>query len=229
MASQSSSSATNASTANASANGSLIGSQSSTANTQHVSSTTINYPPYTISPRIGGFTTWQGTDAADDYYITMPRAPFVYNLDIDEMVEDLGFKFAAEGLYKTILMTFEQSEIVKIWETHEGSVEEFFVLGAINGCIDIDIAIMIAEVSLKKLLRLNFYDIPKVEGMAKHFFKLLEHTPYLDEWVLKDKFVIYWLDRRQNLSDQTDAFKLVTYMLKIILDKRKEMANKPGL
>lgn len=137
----------------------------------------------------------------------------------------IGFVKCIEGLDNSILLTDEQSTIVKLWESEEDSPEKFFVLGAINGCLDLDTVIALSEVSLKALVGKTFYGADNVEGMSKWFFKIISRTVYLDEWVLDDRFLEYWVKRLQNFQDNNEAKEIVMFMLKILFQKRQEDNN----
>lgn len=146
---------------------------------------------------------------------------FRHNLEIDDLCRENGLTNAVEGLYKSVLLTPEEDEIVKIWKTSNDSIEEFFVLGAIHGNIDVDVMIALSEVALNDLLEKSFADLQDIEGMSKNFFKIIEYTNYLDELILDTKFIRYWLRRRQDLlKSKPNAAKLVEYMLSIIQEKK---------
>lgn len=151
---------------------------------------------------------------------------FKPNLDIDAVCEENGLAFAVEGLYKSVLLTSEESEIVKIWENSNDSIEEFFVLGAIHGNIDLDVMIALSEVSLGHLAGKKLSDLYDMEGMSKNFFKIIEHTSYLDDLVLDKRFIRYWLGRRQDLiTSHSEAARLVTYLLILLKTKKSEMTS----
>ena len=174
--------------------------------------TSIN-PSWTVQAPIGGQATgWFTTD------------PYSY-ADLDFKVSDLASKFGfdkvVEGLCGyAFLVDGTQSEIAKIWDNAEESstIEEFFVLGAINGCLDAVSTIAISEISLRRLLGKPFYTISDVQGMSKHFFEVIKDTSYLDEWICSKEFIAHWMNRFQNLKN-IDAKALVEYMMTIILKK----------
>ena len=123
-------------------------------------------------------------------------------------------------------MTSEESEIVKIWETSNDSIEEFFVLGSIHGNIDLDVMIALSEVALGHLAGKKLSDLYDMEGMSKNFFKIIEYTSYLDDLVLDKRFIKYWLGRRQDLiNSNPEAARLVTYMLLLLKTKKSEMTS----
>ncbi len=170
--------------------------------------TTINTTPLTQG--IGG---WYDTKVYDDY-----ASP---NLEVDTLASKLGFCKAVEGLCRyAFLVDDAGSEIVKLWDTasESSSVEEFFVLGAIHGCLDVNTTIAISEISLRRLLGKPFYTISGVQGMSKHFFEIIQGTSYLDEWICSKEFIAHWMNRYQNLKD-AEAKALVEYMMAIILKK----------
>ena len=202
----------------------------SSSNTANQQSTTIaTYPNLgqtTIGTTPGWIGGWDiGRDNGDMYY-HINRYSFKPNLDIDAVCEENGLAFAVEGLYKSILLTSEESEIVKIWENSNDSIEEFFVLGAIHGNIDLDVMIALSEVSLGHLAGKKLSDLYDMEGMSKNFFKIIEHTSYLDDFVLDKRFIRYWLGRRQDLiTSHSEAARLVTYMLLLLKTKKSEMTS----
>lgn len=204
------------------------GITSSSKNSSYQQSTSVvNYPNIGNIARgipLGGISNWAiDQDSGNMYYDISPQ--FKPNLTVDEICEDNGLAFAVEGLYKSVLLTSEESEIVKIWESSNDSIEEFFVLGAIHGNIDLDVMIALSEVSLGHLVGKKLSDLYDMKGMSKNFFKIIEHTNYLDDLVLNKKFVKYWLGRRQDLiNTHSDAARLVTYMLLLIKTKRDELS-----
>ena len=146
---------------------------------------------------------------------------FRHNLEIDDLCRENGLTNAVEGLYKSVLLTPEEDEIVKIWKNSNDSIEEFFVLGAIHGNIDVDVMIALSEVALEDLLGKSFGDLHDIEGMSKNFFKIIEFTDYLDDLITDSQFIRYWLRRRQDLLKiKPEAAKLVEYMLSIIQEKK---------
>ena len=203
----------------------------SSSNTANQQSTTIaTYPNLgqtTIGITPGWIGGWDiGRDNGDMYY-HINRYSFKPNLDIDAVCEENGLAFAVEGLYKSILLTSEESEIVKIWENSNDSIEEFFVLGAIHGNIDLDAMIALSEVSLGHLAGKKLSDLYDMEGMSKNFFKIIEYTSYLDDFVLDKRFIRYWLGRRQDLiTSHSEAARLVTYMLLLLKTKKSEMTSR---
>lgn len=169
--------------------------------------TTIN-----TSPSIQTLGNWYAAEAYDH------ASP---NLEVGTLASKFGFCHAVEGLCRyAFLVDDTGSEIVKIWDTADdsSSVEEFFVLGAIHGCLDVNSTTAISEISLRRLLGKPFYTIGEVQGMSKHFFEIIQDTSYLDEWVCSKEFVAHWMNRYQNLKD-TEAKALVEYMMSIILKK----------
>ena len=63
-----------------------------------------------------------------------------------------------------------------------------------------------------------------MEGMSKNFFKIIEHTSYLDDLVFDKRFIRYWLGRRQDLiKSNPEAARLVSYMLLLLKTKKSEM------
>lgn len=105
----------------------------------------------------------------------------------------------------------------------EMELEGFFVKATVHGALDLDIVIALSEVSLNETLGKEFYDLDDVREMSKHFFKIVETTDYLDEWILDDEFTKYWLARCQSLSTyDTREFKLMTYLLKLVIDKKSK-------
>ena len=192
------------------------------------STTAVNYPNLGTIGRgisLGGTSDWTiDQDSGNMYYNIAPQ--FRPNLTVDKICEDNGLAFAVEGLYKSVLLTSEESEIVKIWESSNNSIEEFFVLGAIHGNIDLDVMIALSEVSLGHLIGKTLSDLYDMEGMSKNFFKIIEYTNYLDDLVLDKRFIKYWLGRRQDLiNSHSEAARLVTYMLLLIKTKRDELIN----
>lgn len=169
--------------------------------------TTIN-----ASPSIQNLGNWYTTEA---YNYASP------NLEVGTLASKFGFCKAVEGLCGyAFLVDDAGSEIVKIWDTADdsSSVEEFFVLGAIHGCLDVNSTTAISEISLRRLLGKPFYTISEVQGMSKHFFEIIQDTSYLDEWICSKEFIAHWMNRFQNLKN-TDAKALVEYMMTIILKK----------
>ena len=201
---------------------------SSNAANQQSTTTTVNYPNLgltTIGTTLGGIGGWAIDRDNGDMYYQIDRYSFKPNLVVDDACKENGFIHVVEGLYKSVLLTSEESEIVKIWETSNDSIEEFFVLGSIHGNIDLDVMISLSEVSLGHLVGKKLSDLFDMEGMSKNFFKIIEHTNYLDDLVLNKKFVKYWLGRRQDLiNTHSDAARLVTYMLLLIKTKRDELS-----
>ena len=205
------------------------GSPSSSNAANQQSTTIATYPNLgqtTIGTTPGWIGGWDiGRDNGDMYY-HINRYSFKPNLDIDAVCEENGLAFAVEGLYKSILLTSEESEIVKIWENSNDSIEEFFVLGAIHGNIDLDVMIALSEVSLGHLAGKKLSDLYDMEGMSKNFFKIIEYTSYLDDLVLDKRFIRYWLGRRQDLiTSHSEAARLVTYMLLLLKTKKSEMIS----
>lgn len=201
-------------------------SSSSNAAIQQSTSTIATYPNLgqtTIGTTIGGIGGWTiDQDSRNMYYNISPQ--FRPNLDIDDACKENGFTFVTEGLDKSILLTSEESQIVKIWETSNDSIEEFFVLGAIHGNIDLDVMIALSEVSLGHLAEKKLSDLYDMKGMSKNFFKIIEYTSYLDDLVLDKRFIRYWLERRQDLiTSHPEAARLVTYMLLLLKTKRSEL------
>ena len=205
------------------------GSQgSSNAANQQSTITTVNYPNLgstTIGTTLNGIGGWSiSRDSGDMYYHI--DSSFRPNLAIDDACEENGFTHAVEGLYKSVLLTSEESEIVKIWETSNDSIEEFFVLGSIHGNIDLDVMIALSEVALGHLAGKKLSDLYDMEGMSKNFFKIIEYTSYLDDLVLDKRFIKYWLGRRQDLiNSNPEAARLVTYMLLLLKTKKSEMTS----
>jgi len=201
---------------------------SNAANQQSTTTTVTTYPNLgstTIGTTIGGIGGWSiDRDNGDMYYRI--DGSFRPNLAIDDACEENGFTHAVEGLYKSVLLTSEESEIVKIWENSNDSIEEFFVLGAIHGNIDLDVMIALSEVSLGHLAGKKLSDLYDMEGMSKNFFKIIEYTSYLDDLVLDKRFIKYWLGRRQDLiNSYPEAARLVTYMLLLLKTKKSEMTS----
>ena len=189
--------------------------------------TTVPYPNLgqrTIGTTLGGLGIYDGNQYINDMVYHHDSYSFKPNLIIDDVCSENGLIFVAEGLDKSVLLTGEESEIVKIWETSNDSIEEFFVLGAIHGNIDLDSIIAISEVSLGHLAGRKISDLYDMEGMSKNFFKIIEHTSYLDDFVLDKKFIRYWLGRRQDLiKSNPEAARLVSYMLLLLKTKKSEM------
>ena len=202
----------------------------SSSNATNQQSSIIATYPNLGQTTIGTIPGWIGgldidRDNGDMYYHTN-RYSFKPNLDIDAVCKENGLAFAVEGLYKSILLTSEESEIVKIWENSNDSIEEFFVLGAIHGNIDLDVMIALSEVSLGHLAGKKLSDLYDMEGMSKNFFKIIEYTSYLDDLVLDKRFIRYWLGRRQDLiTSHSEAARLVTYMLLLLKTKKSEMIS----
>ena len=201
-------------------------SSSNAANQQSI--TTVTYPNLgstAIGTTLGGIGGWSiDRDNGNMYYHI--DGSFRPNLSIDDACEEYGFTHAVEGLYKSVLLTSEESEIVKIWETSNDSIEEFFVLGSIHGNIDLDVMIALSEVSLGHLAGKKLSDLYDMEGMSKNFFKIIEYTSYLDDLVLDKRFIKYWLGRRQDLiTSNPEAARLVTYMLLLLKTKKSEMTS----
>ena len=205
------------------------GSPSSSNATNQQSTTIATYPNLgqtTIGTTPGWIGGWDICRDNGDMYYHINRYSFKPNLDIDAVCEENGLAFAVEGLYKSILLTSEESEIVKIWENSNDSIEEFFVLGAIHGNIDLDVMIALSEVSLGHLAGKKLSDLYDMEGMSKNFFKIIEYTSYLDDLVLDKRFIRYWLGRRQDLiTSHSEAARLVTYMLLLLKTKKSEMIS----
>ena len=151
-------------------------SSSNAANQQSI--TTVTYPNLgstAIGTTLGGIGGWAiNRDNGDIYYHI--DGSFRPNLSVDDVCEENGFTHAVEGLYKSVLLTSEESEIVKIWETSNDSIEEFFVLGSIHGNIDLDVMIALSEVALGHLAGKKLSDLYDMEGMSKNFFKIID--PY---------------------------------------------------
>lgn len=204
-------------------------SSSNNAANQQSTTTTVTYPNLgltNIGTTLGGIGGWGIDRDNEDMYYHINRYSFKPNLDIDAVCEENGLAFAVEGLYKSILLTSEESEIVKIWENSNNSIEEFFVLGAIHGNIDLDAMIALSEVSLGRLAGKKLSDLYDMEGMSKNFFKIIEYTSYLDDLVLDKRFIRYWLGRRQDLiTSHPEAARLVTYMLLLLKTKKSEMTS----
>lgn len=201
-------------------------SSSNAANQQSI--TTVTYPNLgstAIGTTLGGIGGWTiNRDNGDMYYHI--DGSFRPNLSIDDACEENGFTHAVEGLYKSVLLTSEESEIVKIWETSNDSIEEFFVFGSIHGNIDLDVMIALSEVALGHLAGKKLSDLYDMEGMSKNFFKIIEYTSYLDDLVLDKRFTKYWLGRRQDLiNSNPEAARLVTYMLLLLKTKKSEMTS----
>ena len=201
-------------------------SSSNAANQQSI--TTVTYPNLgstAIGTTLGGIGGWAiNRDNGDIYYHI--DGSFRPNLSVDDVCEENGFTHAVEGLYKSVLLTSEESEIVKIWETSNDSIEEFFVLGSIHGNIDLDVMIALSEVALGHLAGKKLSDLYDMEGMSKNFFKIIEYTSYLDDLVLDKRFIKYWLGRRQDLiNSNPEAARLVTYMLLLLKTKKSEMTS----
>lgn len=201
-------------------------SSSNAANQQSI--TTVTYPNLgstAIGTTLGGIGGWTiNRDNGDTYYHI--DSSFRPNLSVDDACEENGFTHAVEGLYKSVLLTSEESEIVKIWETSNDSIEEFFVLGSIHGNIDLDVMIALSEVALGHLAGKKLSDLYDMEGMSKNFFKIIEYTSYLDDLVLDKRFTKYWLGRRQDLiNSNPEAARLVTYMLLLLKTKKSEMTS----
>lgn len=218
--------------ANANANYTGIGqlgnsSSSSSQSTIGRIFTSPNLAGNSIGPSgtsLGNWVTYDSSASNDFFYSRAPR--YHYLLDIGPIAEDLGFTHCVEGLDNSVLLTSEQDTIVKLWCNEEDSIEKFFVLGAINGCLDLETVIAITEVSLNDLVGKSFYKaIEEATGMSKWFFKIIERTPYLDEWVLDQKFLRYWIRRLQNFQNNSEACDIVRYMLKILLEKKAELVN----
>lgn len=203
-------------------------SSSNKAANQQSTTTTVTYPNIgltNIGTTLGGIGGWSiNQDNGDMYYHI--DSFFRPNLSIDDACEENGFTHVVEGLYKSVLLTSEESEIVKIWETSNDSIEEFFVLGSIHGNIDLDVMIALSEVSLGHLAGKKLSDLYDMEGMSKNFFKIIEYTSYLDDLVLDKRFIKYWLGRRQDLiNPYPEAARLVTYMLLLLRSKKSEMTS----
>jgi hypothetical protein len=81
-----------------------------------------------LGSQIGGWTI--DRNSGDLFYKS--SFEFRHNLEIDDLCRENGLTNAVEGLYKSVLLTPEEDEIVKIWKTSNDSIEEFFVLGAIH-------------------------------------------------------------------------------------------------
>ena len=201
---------------------------SNNAANQQSTTTTVTYPNIgstTIGTTIGGIGGWSIDQDNGNLYYHIDRS-FRPNLTIDDACEENGFTHAVEGLYKSVLLTSEESEIVKIWENSNDSIEEFFVLGAIHGNIDLDVMIALSEVSLGHLAGKKLSDLYDMEGMSKNFFKIIEYTSYLDDLVLDKRFIKYWLGRRQDLINSCpEAARLVTYMLLLLRTKKSETTS----
>ena len=203
-------------------------SSSNNAANQQSTTTTMTYPNLgltNIGTTLGGIGGWAIDRDNGDMYYHIDNS-FRPNLSIDDACKENGFTYAVEGLYKSVLLTSEESEIVKIWETSNDSIEEFFVLGSIHGNIDLDVMIALSEVSLGHLAGKKLSDLYDMEGMSKNFFKIIEYTSYLDDLVLDKRFIKYWLGRRQDLINSClEAARLVTYMLLLLKTKKSEMAS----
>ena len=203
-------------------------SSSNKAVNQQSTTTTVTYPNIgltNIGATLGGIGGWSINQDNEDMYYHIDSS-FRPNLSIDDACEENGFTYAVEGLYKSVLLTSEESEIVKIWETSNDSIEEFFVLGSIHGNIDLDAMIALSEVSLGHLAGKKLSDLYDMEGMSKNFFKIIEYTSYLDDLVLDKRFIKYWLGRRQDLiTSHQEAARLVTYMLLLLKTKKSEMTS----
>ena len=173
--------------------------------------TSIN-PSWTVQTPIGPGNSWFTTEA---YNYADP------DFKVSDLASKFGFCKAVEGLCGyAFLVDDAGSEIVKLWDNADesSSVEEFFVLGAIHGCLDVNSTIAISEISLRRLLGKPFYTISNVPGMSKHFFDVIQHTSYLDEWICSKEFIAHWMNRFQNFQNR-DAKALVEYMMTIILKK----------
>ena len=203
------------------------GTKSSSNAANQPTVTTVTYPNLgsTIGTSLGSIGGWSINRDNGDMFYHYDNA-FRPNLEIESICKENGLVHAVEGLYKSILLTSEESEIVKIWETSNDSIEEFFVLGSIHGNIDLDVMIALSEVSLGHLAGKKLSDLYDMEGMSKNFFKIIEYTSYLDELILDQKFIRYWLGRRQDLiNPYPEAARLVTYMLLLIKTKKSEMCS----
>lgn len=74
---------------------------------------------------------------------------FTPNLNVGDDCVESGLVSAVAGLYKTVLLTENELEVVKIWQTSENdSPEEFFVKAGLCGAIDLRMMIILSEVSL---------------------------------------------------------------------------------
>lgn len=190
-----------------------------TATSKALNATLPNYQVTGYTPIISTKSTI--SDWTGGYYSIGPEE-FVYNLKVDDICKENGFALVIEGLYKSILVTYEESEVVKIWENSNDSIEEFFVLGAIHGNIDLNTMIVLSEVSLKHLANKTIGDLLYMEGMSKNFFKIIEYTNYLDDLILDKQFIRYWLGRRQDLlKSKPTVARLVEYMLHLLQMKKK--------
>ena len=172
-------------------------------------------PTWTVQTPIGQGIGWYPADA----YTYANASP---DFNVGDLANKFGFITAVEGLCGyAFLVDGTQSEIAKLWDTAEESstIEEFFVLGALNGSLDAVSTIAISEISLSRLLGKPFYTVNNVSGMSKYFFDIIQHTSYLDEWICSQEFIAHWMNRFQNLQDH-DAKTLVEYMMNIIYEKK---------
>jgi hypothetical protein len=185
-----------------------------------LNTTQWDYQATGYMPSINAKTTL--TDWIDHY--SVGRDEWAYNLNADDICKENGFNLIIEGFYRSIPVTYEESEIVKIWENSNESIEEFFVLGAIHGNIDLNTMIVLSEVSLRHLANKTIGDLLYMEGMSKNFFKIIEYTDYLDDLILDSQFIRYWLGRRQDLlNSKPTAARLVAYMLHLLQMKKKNV------
>lgn len=154
---------------------------------------------------------------------------------VDDLAREAGYVSVVDGLKTVVLLTGIQDRIVKLWkygtidsdiETQELTdlePEEFFVKATVHGALDLDTVIVLSEMSLNETFGKEFYDLDNVRGMSKHFFKIVETTDYLDKWIFDNRFIKYWFARRQSLSTyDTREFKLMTYLLKLVIDKKSK-------
>lgn len=148
---------------------------------------------------------------------------FTPNLNVGDDCVENGLVSAVAGLYKTVLLTEDEFEVIKIWQTSEnGSPEEFFVKTSLCGTIGLRMMIILSEVSLWWMDGKKIADLYDAKGLSKKFFKLIEFTDSFDDFVTDESFVRYWLERKQDLSAaHPDAAKLVSHMLKLVKAKRK--------
>lgn len=165
------------------------------------------------------------------------------NHKLDDLAREAGYVSTVDGLKTVVLLTEIQNRIVKLWKygtidadfqdaridrfddlaPSEMEPEEFFVKATVHGALDLDTVIVLSEVSLNETIGKEFYDLDIVRGMSKHFFSIVATTDYLDKWILDDRFTKYWFARRQSLNTHdTKEFKLMTYLLKLVIDKKSK-------
>lgn len=169
--------------------------------------------PTSYAPSADGnnLRTYAGTDYAFGANV------FTSNFEVGDDCHENGLDFAVGGLYRTLLLTAEENEIVKLWNTTDGPLEEFFVLSGLHGDLTSKQIVILSEVSLGQLVGKTLSECFKIKGMSKNFFKIIEFTHYFDDLVNDKEFIRYWLERRQDLSiTHPDAAELVTYMLQLV-------------